>query len=206
MARVIEPHGDMLVDLHLLPVAAGTEQFHQSLYVLHGVSRLHRRTTGTLFFPGLPLRILLLNVGAVPEHNIRQHAGCSRGIHRAPESVFIQQRQISGMVNVGMGQQHKVNIPRLHRNFHIFIQVLALLHTAVHQTFDAAHLNERTAAGHFMGCADKRQFHGITLRKLPRISIPPEWNSALPGQRMCCNPWTRPHHRRWCAGPQREPD
>jgi len=52
-----------------------------------------------------------------------------------------------------MGQQHKVNIPRLHRNFHIFIQVLALLHTAVDNTFFVADFEKSAAAGDLMGSA-----------------------------------------------------
>ena len=68
-------------------------------------------------------------------------------------------RQIAGVVDVGVGQQDEVDVPGLHGQFHIFIQVLALLHAAVHQPLDVPNFNEGAAAGDLMGGADKCQFH-----------------------------------------------
>ena len=59
------------------------------------------------------------------------------------------------MVNVGMGQQHEVDVPCLYGEFNIFVQVLALLHTAVYQTADVACFDECAAACHFVGSTDE---------------------------------------------------
>ena len=59
------------------------------------------------------------------------------------------------MVDVGMGQQYEVDVSRLYGQFHIFVQILALLHAAVHQTADGTCFNECAAACHFVGSADE---------------------------------------------------
>ena len=64
----------------------------------------------TLALAVLPLRLKLLDVGRVPQHDAAQLHGWVGGIDPAPEPVAGQQRQKAGVVDVVMGRQHTVDL------------------------------------------------------------------------------------------------
>ena len=59
---------------------------------------------------------------------------------------------MAAVVDVGMGQQNGVNLPRPHRKGLVFIDVLPLLHAAVNQEMQPTSLQQGAAAGHLMVC------------------------------------------------------
>ena len=142
-----------------LPILAGPQQLNGRHGIDHGVSRFHQRFTGPFRFPAAPLGFRLLDVGRVPQHNVAQVAGGLGGINRTGKSVLAQLGQHTGVVNVGVGQKHRFNGVRRHRQGHVLEHIHALLHTAVHQVVPPAHFQQGTAACYFVGRTDELDFH-----------------------------------------------
>jgi hypothetical protein len=96
----------------------------------------------------MPVRVggvLFLKVGRVREHE-PEKVGSSRGtIHRAPEPIPHDQRQMAGVVDVGVTEYDGVDVGRLERRrtpvaFTEFLQPLE--HAAVQQDLAAADAHE----------------------------------------------------------------
>ena len=79
-----------------------------------------------------PLGLGELNVCTVAEHDVRKRYRRRSHIDWATEAVRIQQRQISGMVDVRVRDQYKIKLGCRDRNRLVFINIRSLLHTAVH--------------------------------------------------------------------------
>ena len=157
--------------LGLFPVLHPAEQPDGRLGVLNGVHRFHRFCTGALALAVFPLGLELLNVGRVPQHDAAQlHRGVG-GIDPAPEPVADQQRQKARMVDVGMGDQHAIDLSGGHRDGLVFVHILALLHAAVDEVALPGRFQQRTAARYLVVRAQKRQFH--RLHPLSRCFLPP---------------------------------
>ena len=135
------------------------EQLDGRFGILDGIHRLHRLGTGALALAVLPLRLKLLDVGRVPQHDTAQLHGGVGGIDPAPEPVAGQQRQQAGVVDVGMGRQHTVDLAGGHGDGLILIGIPALLHAAVDEIALPGGFQQSTAARHLMVRAQKRQFH-----------------------------------------------
>ena len=150
--------------LHPSLIRNAREQLHGRFGVLHGVHGLHRFRAGALALAVLPLGFKFLNVGGVPQHDAAQFHGGVGGINFAPEAVAHQQRQHTGMVDMGMGSQHPVDFPGSDRNGLIFVDILALLHAAVDQKAPPGGFDHGAAAGDLMVRAQKRDLHAKHLR------------------------------------------
>ena len=98
--------------------------------------------TGTLGLAVLPFGLLHLDVRAVAQHDVTEVGRRLGQIDPAAKAVFAQQRQSSGVVDVGVRDQNKVKCRRLDRQILVDEYVLALLHAEIHQTALAAHLKE----------------------------------------------------------------
>ena len=159
MPGVDKPDVNALGDGDLFSQRAGPEPLQAVFRVLQVVDRLHRIQTGPGSLPGLPFRLLHLDVGTVLQHNGAEVGGLVRCVDAAPESVFRQQRQQAGVVNVGVGQQDKVQRSGRNRQTLVLKAVLSLLHAAVHQTQHAAALHHGTGACYLVGGSQKSQFH-----------------------------------------------
>ena len=92
-------------------------------------------------------------MGAVPEHDPAQIAGLFGGVNAALEAVFVQQRQKAGVVNVGVGQQHEIDLSGGDGEVLILKNVSSLFHAAVHKAVLTAAGEQGAAAGYFMSCA-----------------------------------------------------
>ena len=68
------------------------------------------------------------------------------------------------MVDMGVGKEHRFDGIRRDGQRDVLENVLPLLHTAVHQIVPAAYLQQRTAAGDFMGRTDELNFHVCTSK------------------------------------------
>jgi hypothetical protein len=58
------------------------------------------------------LRIFFMNISRIQQHNIVQMSGCMSSKDRSCETLFYQSRQVAAVVNVGMGENHSLNILR----------------------------------------------------------------------------------------------
>ena len=101
-------------------------------------------------------------MGRVPQHDIAKVCRLPGGKDGPPEAVLIELGKHTGMVDMCVGQKHRVDFPRRHRQGHIFEDVDTLFHAAVHQVLPASHLQQCTAARDLVGRTDELDFHGIT--------------------------------------------
>ncbi len=63
------------------------------------------------------------------------------------------------MVNMGMRQEHKLDIRPRHRRVDIFIDIDSLFHAAVYCKLTVAHLQIMAASCYLMRSSAEKQFH-----------------------------------------------
>ena len=142
---------DALGHMDLLAVGEGAQVGDGGLCVLQGVVRrglLRARAAG---LAGLPLRVRLLDVGAVAQHDLAEVAGGGRGVDLGVAALLEQQRDPAGMVDVGVGQQDEVDGGGRHRHRRVDECVHALLHAAIHQSIMPVYLDQRAASRDLVG-------------------------------------------------------
>ena len=133
MSGIDKPDRKSITDLDLIMILAGNEVLQYPHRIFHVVHRCHFRLTGTPRLTVSPLRLKFLNVCGILEHDVTEFTGCLRREYLPPESVAIQQRQQSGMIDMRMRDKDIINRCRIHRNLLIHIQIRSLLHTTIHQ-------------------------------------------------------------------------
>ena len=139
-----------------LAVGIMHEQFDRLDGVLHGVNRLIALSVHlSLGFLIAPLSLHCLDVGRIAEHDIAQACCRCCGNDLPAETVMIQLGKHSGMVDMRMCKENKVDLRRRYRQVRILEPVNALFHTAVYQKFLLANLQIMAAARHFMVSSDK---------------------------------------------------
>ena len=144
-----------------LAVLAGLQKLRHPHGVGYGVQRLYRRTAGTLVFAVLILRVALLNVGGVRQHDAQQVGRQPGGDDTALKAVFDQHGDAAGMVDVGVGHQHHVNAARMEGQRGVVHLVPTLLQAAVDQNMLSVYLKTMAAAGDALVSAEKAQLHGV---------------------------------------------
>ena len=159
MPRVDEAHVDPFADLDKLSVIAGAKHRNGRLRVVHGIHRLDRVPSGAFCLSGEPFRVALLDMRAVTKHDLAQAAGRIRGINRPCIAVFEQKRDISGVVDMRVGQKDKFDFCGVNGDALVDENILALLHPAIDKPEMPADLDHGTAAGNLMGRAQKCQLH-----------------------------------------------
>ena len=92
-------------------------------------------------------------------HQVTQAARRAGGEDRAPEAVVVQLGQQAGVVDVGMGQEHRLHRGGGHGQRFVLEHVDALLHAAVYEEVAPAAGDHRAATGHLMRRTQKGQFH-----------------------------------------------
>ena len=163
MARINKAHLNIRGDLFQLAVLAVLKLRHHLLRILNGVHRLHHGRTCTLCLAVFPLRFHFLNVCRILQHHHAQLNAGRGAINRPAESLFVHQRNTPRMIHVGMSQQNGIHFAGSDRQRLVFIDIDPLLHAAVNQNVFPAGLQQSAAAGHFMVCAQKCQFHSNSL-------------------------------------------
>ena len=151
--------GDAVVHLEHPAVVAGAQQADGADGVVQIVEGLLMGRAAALPLAVFVLRLAHLDVGAVAQHDVAEGAGGGGGVDGAAVALLVQQRELARVVDVGVGQQHKVQLRSPDRQGLVFKEILPLLHAAVHQALFIAHLDERAAAGDLMGRAEKCDFH-----------------------------------------------
>ena len=170
MADVRHADDNALRGLNGGVILAGAEQPESRRRVVGVVYRLHGPFPGALGLAGAPLGFRFLNVRRVHQHDAAKIAGGLRGVDLPPEPVLAQLGEHTGMVDMGVGQEHRFDGVRRNGQRDILENVLPLLHTAVHQIVSAVHFQQRTAASDLMGRADELNFHVCTskIHVMPR--------------------------------------
>ena len=162
MARVHKLHPDPLAQVDDLAVLAGGHVLAHPLGVLNGVKGLRPGGAGPLRLAVLPLRVLLLDVGGVLEHDVHQVRRQPGGEDPAAEALLDQHGDPAGVVDVGVGHQEKVDGVCRKGQRLVGHLVPPLLQSAVHQDAPAAHLQTVAAAGDALVRAVKAELHGRT--------------------------------------------
>ena len=139
MARVDALHLHALAQVHLFAVFAGGDEFLHPQGVLHGVKGLHHRPAGPEVLAVFVLRVRLLDVGRVLEHNVQQLGGEPGGEDAPLEPLLYQHGDAAGVVDVGVGHQDIINIAGMKRQAGVIHLVPALLQAAVDEDLLAVH-------------------------------------------------------------------
>ena len=161
MPRIGKADADALCQLHALAVLKGTDIFLHQLRICHGVQRLYRRTTRTQSLAVLILRVALLNMGGVQQHDLQQLRRDTGGADHALKAPLDQQRNASAVVNMSMRHDHIVDLAGMEGQIGVVKLVPSLLQTTVHKDFFARRLQHVAAARHAAVCAIKIQFHDV---------------------------------------------
>jgi hypothetical protein len=91
-------------------------------------------------------------MGGVPEHDAHKLSGQASGEDAAVEALLHQKGQAAGVVDVGVGDEHIVDVIGSEVQLVLIVLILTLLQAAV---------DENLLAVDCVGGAEKCQFHGI---------------------------------------------
>ena len=119
----------------------------------------------------LALGIHHLDVGAVLEQHVQQIGRGRRGVDRASKAACRQLGQQPAVVDVGMGQQHKVDAARVKRKRLLVVLLCAMAalgHAAINQKAAVAHFRQKAGACDRLRGPVKRDLH----RKTPLCTRP----------------------------------
>lgn len=170
MPGVVEADRDTIVDRPVMPVGDGLEMGQRPLHVLAGEQR-HNGVfpLSTLLAVPLPLvdGVFLLDPRGVFEDDLGQFARRGRGENRRPEPLADHPRQHAAVIDVGVGQQHRVDSAEVDRRvFPVPIaEVAFLVHAAVDEEPRTAGLEQMLRTGDLPVGAEKLQSHEM-LSKL----------------------------------------
>ncbi len=162
MARVRQTEADGVVDRNLGVVVHRNQMGQGFLYVRDCVKRLYRRFAVPLALAVFVFGVGLLDMAGIEEHDPQELAGHCRGIDPAPEALLDQQGQTPGVVDVGMRDDHVVNMVCRKGEYMVIRLIPSLLETAVHQQMVSCHGQTVAGAGHSPVSAVKIQLHCLS--------------------------------------------
>ena len=180
MPDIRKPDLHPFADPDLLPIIAGDQQGNGSFRVLHRIGRLiFLRSCVPLRFPALPLRLLLLDMRTVTEHDIAQLRRRPRRKDLPPEPPRVQLRQHARMIHMGMRQKNIVDLRLRHRKRSALKGIHPLLHALIHQHMHSCRFQIMAASRHLMVRSDKNKLHFPSFRRRRRRSIPEQRSAAF---------------------------
>ena len=163
VARVVELHLNVTVQIEIAVVADGDEKVHTSTRIFLSVNGLQSGQALFAAFLVEPFHIILLYEARVGEHDAAQVFGGRRADDLATEAQLVEIGDEAAMVYVGVGEDDVVDFLRVDHDVAvggIGFEALALEHAAVQQDFLAVvGGDEVLAARHFLGCTDEFDFH-----------------------------------------------
>ena len=98
-------------------------------------------------------------MGGVQQHDVHEVGRHTGGEDAALEALLHQHGHPAGVVDMGVGNQHKVNAAGMEGQRTVIHLVPSLLQAAVDQDIFAVDLQTVTAAGHALVSAVKAQLH-----------------------------------------------
>ena len=117
MARVVEADGDLFIEFDDLVVPDRLDQRETGLRVLYRIERLYCLLAFSLCLLIGPLRLLLVDVSAVSEHDRQKIRSRLRAVDPPAEAPLHQKRDPAAVVDVGMAQDHCLHIRWIKRKF-----------------------------------------------------------------------------------------
>jgi len=171
-------HGvDVFGDLHDLAVLDRREQRERRLRVFGRVQRDFRiRAFAPLALVtlALVLGVLFLDLGRIQHDDSRDLRRGGRAVDPSLETVLHQLRQQTAMIQVRVGQQHRVDAGRreVKRLPVPCLELTFLIQTAVHEKACAVDLQKVTRPGDVLRRAEEAEFHLHVLVPLGKISQP----------------------------------
>ena len=113
MPRLVEHGRGVLAQPHRLAVGDRFQQRQGPLDIMHGIKRFYREGAFAAF-AAVPLllegRVFRLDLGRIAEQHLNQLAGRRGGQDLAVEAVGHELRQQPAMVDMGVCQQHEIEI------------------------------------------------------------------------------------------------
>ena len=163
MPRVGKFDVHALAQVDELTVLADNHKFLDPLRVLHGVEGLGPGGAGALTLAVFPLRVLLLDVGGVQQHDFQQLGGEAGGEDAALEALLDEHGNPAGVVDVGVGDQDVVDGVGGKGEFAVGNLVPALLEAAVDEDAGVVDLQTVAASGDALVRAVKAELHNGVL-------------------------------------------
>ena len=141
MTYVSKAEADSVTNREDLAIGILHEEFDRFYGVLHRIDRLISLSVNfSLSFLVAPLRLHFLDVRRILKHDIAKTGSRSCRDDLSPESVAIQFGKHSGVINMRMCQEYKVNLRSGDRHIRVLKPVDSLFHAAVNQEFLLADL------------------------------------------------------------------
>ena len=156
--------GSMVVGTCSSAGLSGGGQLDRRLVLVGFAPVVGRDLVGVALLPaGLALGELLVQLPRVEEDQGRQLDGARRGVDRAAVAALDQQRQQAAMVEVRVGQQHRIEVRRIERErdpvADRFVRA-ALEHPAVDEDARPGGLEEELRAGDRGRATEEADVHG----------------------------------------------
>ena len=174
VARVVELHLYVIVEVEVAVVGHGDEQFHAGACVFLGVDGLQCRQTFLAAFLVEPHHIVLLDEAAVGQHDAAQVFGAVGADDLPTEAQFVKVWNQAAVVDVSVGEDDIVDFFRVDHDVAVGgvgFQPLALEHATVQKDLLAVvGGDEVLAARHFLGRTDEFDFHFRDSEICPKSS------------------------------------
>ena len=169
VAGRLQAHLEPRQQLRLLLVGQGREQLQSFVHVLFAVQGLHHSRALAHVLARLPLRVLLHDARGIVEQYIDKLCRGLRAVYLAAEALLDEQRELTGMVNVGVGQDHGRDVRRVVGEAVrlMLLLVLTLSGAAINQHLVISGVDHVVGTGYLAGRAEKPQLHTIRPRGLP---------------------------------------
>ena len=163
MPRVGEHRAHTLAEVDLFFILAGRHVLEDIQRVLLGVERLNVLAARSLALAVFILRIALLNVGGVEQHDLHEVCRQARRQDAAVEAVFHQQRDAARVVDVRVGDEQNIDAAGSESEITVVELVASLLQSAVDEDLLAVDLQAVARPRHAAVGPVKVQFHANVL-------------------------------------------
>jgi len=182
-------------ELDRSPVIQGLEQAKAVPRVLQGIEREGRGVLGKAL-PVRVARLFLMKVARVGQEDPEELQAGRRAVDRAGEALLDEARQEPRVVDMGVREQHGVQLRRLDRDRLPIPEpefLEALEQAAIHEDPRARRARDELGARHRARAAEELYPRPAHAANLPNIS-PPATRHQYAGARMkaCRSPWVGP--------------
>ena len=163
MPRVDKACGNALIYIVFGAVLALYKKRNGLVNVIGSIRRFIFFTAGAFRFSVAPFGFAFLDMRGIKQHYAAEFRSCFRGKNISAKSRFCQFGKFSGMVYMRVSKKYAVDIRNGDGKFAIFVNIRALLHSAIDKDFFAVNFQQRARACNLMRRAEKFYFHTFTF-------------------------------------------
>ena len=119
------------------------------------IERRNRRLAASCVLAVQHLRIALLDMCRVRQHDVHEVTGSTRGVDSAHKALTNKARNPPAVIDVRVGQKDRIDLSRVEREWlivHLAQPPRALIHTAVHQILMVTRMDQKARARNDMCC------------------------------------------------------